>query len=73
MHCGRFVERNNVYGLIKTAEKSYESLIDCAVQCLSYAREAHFRLEALYGNAMDFKLKDEHDKHVVKVVSDIIL
>jgi len=73
VHCGRLVDKNDLCGMIKKAEKSYESLIDCAVECLGRAKEAHFLLERLYGNAMNFKLKDEYEKTVVKVVSDIIL
>ena len=73
VHCGRLVEKNDLLGMIKKTEKSYESLIDCAVECLGRAKEAHFLLEHLYGNAMDFRSKDEYEKAMVKVVSDIML
>ena len=47
LRCGRMLNKNGISDLVKKAEKSYGALIDCAVECLERAKEAHFQLEGL--------------------------
>lgn len=61
----RFLETakmKNVRGEINFAERMSRAMLDGAVEALAAVREAHFRLEALYMQAMDFEAKENFTK-----------
>ena len=50
-------------------KEAYHKFKDLSIRSLSCAKESHFALEEIYGDAMDFSLKEEYDERVVKNVS----
>ena len=55
-HCrGYCEEERRKKAEFRADKRIYESLIDSASECLSRAGEAHFALERIYGECMDFE------------------
>ncbi len=52
--------------------ESYNSYIELAIKSLCVAKDCHFQLEEIYGNAMDFASKEENDLRVMKDVSSLM-
>lgn len=63
---------DGVRGSMRLSERLYTSCVDEAVTLLKRAAEAHFALEKLYGEAMDFSKLERYTKTLCKEITSRI-
>ncbi len=57
-HLGYCEEERRKKAEFRSDKRIYDGLIESAIQCLSQAGEAHFALEKIYGECMDFEAEN---------------
>ena len=80
VRCKRFVdvsacgirEWNYIKREHKSARRIYDSLCECASECMQRAGEKHFELEKIYGAAMDFEALGRFCKSFGEKIFDFI-